>query len=115
MQTLENDRVELKNQLREIEKESAISESTFEQIKNVFKDGNKASKEYLTATDEAKRKLLEKLLSNVSIKNQDVAQFKFKSEYQVLANTPKNASILQLLPDRDSNPDRRYQKPQSYH
>ena len=103
MKQVENDRVILHNQLREIEKKSAVSESTFEQIKNVFIQGNTASNEYITATDEAKRKLLEKLLSNVALEGQNVASFKFKSEFQVLANTPKNASFEKLLPDRDSN------------
>ena len=105
MRNIENDRVTISNQLRELDKKCAISESTFEQIKNVFKQGNAASNEYITATDEAKRKLLEKLLSNVAIEGQNVANFKFKSEYQVLANTPKNASFAEMLPDRDSNPD----------
>jgi len=103
MRNIENDRVTISNQLRELDKKCAISESTFEQIKNVFKQGNAASNEYITATDEAKRKLLEKLLSNVAIEGQNVANFKFKSEYQVLANTPKNASFAEMLADRDSN------------
>jgi hypothetical protein len=41
--------------------------------------------------------MLEKLLSNVLIESQSVAQYKFKSEYQVLANAPKNATILEML------------------
>jgi DNA invertase Pin-like site-specific DNA recombinase len=105
MKQIENDRVTISNQLRELDKKCKISNSTFEQIKNVFKQGNTASVEYITATDEAKRKLLEKLLSNVAIKGQNVASFMFKSEFQVLANTPKNASFAEMLPDRDSNPD----------
>jgi site-specific DNA recombinase len=101
---LENERVVLKNQLKEIDQKCPVTKSTFEQIKNVFKQGNTASKEYMEARDDAKRKLLEKLLSNVSVKGQSVASYKFKSQYQVLANTPKNASFHQLRRVRDSNP-----------
>ena len=94
---LENERVTLKNQLNEIDKNGAVSATTFEQIKNVFIDGNTASNEYLTATDEAKRKLLEKLLSNVSIQNQNVAQYQFKSPYLVLAKAPKDGDLTTML------------------
>ncbi len=96
MKQIENDRTALKNQLKEIDKKGPLSDSTFEQIKNVFKQGNTASNEYIEAKDESKRKLLEKLLSNLTIENENVASFQFKDEYQVLANTPKNASIRQL-------------------
>lgn len=111
MNQVENDRIVINSQLKELEKKCSVSESTFEQIKNVFIQGNTASNEYITATGEAKRKLLEKLLSNVTIKSQNVALFMFKREYQVLANTSKNASFDEMLADRDSNPDRRHQKP----
>jgi site-specific DNA recombinase len=93
---IENERVTLNNQLKEIDKKCPVTESTFEQIKNVFRLGNTASIQYIEARDEAKRKLLEKLLSNISIKDQSVASYKFKSQYQVLAKTPKNASFHQL-------------------
>lgn len=106
MKQVENDRVVINSQLKELEKKCAISKSTFEQIKNVFIQGNTASNEYITATDEAKRKLLEKLLSNVTIKSQNVALFKFKREYQVLANTSKNASFDEMLGYGDSNASR---------
>jgi hypothetical protein len=57
----------------------------------------------LTATDEAKRRLLEKLLSNVSIKNQNVAQYQFKNPYLVLAKAPKNGDLATMLAVSDSN------------
>ena len=104
MRDIENERVTLNSQLKEIDKQCPVTESTFEQIKSVFKLGNTASVEYIEARDDAKRKLLEKLLSNASIKDQSVFSFKFKSQYQVLANTSKNVSFHQLRRVRDSNP-----------
>ena len=99
---IEIERLELKKQLREIDKNSILSENTFERIKSVFIQGNKASKQYLLADDEAKRKMLEKLLSNATIENQNVASYKFKSPYSILANTSKTACSLSKLPDLES-------------
>ena len=82
-----------KKQMRDIQAKSGPTVATFEQVKNVFLDGNKASARYLVVDDQEKRKMLEKLLSNVSIKNKTVAQYQFKSPYQKLANMPKNANI----------------------
>ena len=115
MKEIENERVTLKSQLAEITQKGANGKPTFEQIKSVFIDGITASKRYTVVDDTERRKMLEKLLSNLSIKNKSVAQIKFKPMYQVLANAPKNASILEMLPDLDSNQDDRYQKPESYH
>jgi len=40
--------------------------------------------------------MLEKLLSNLVIENQNVAQYNFKPEYQALANSPKNIDFQTL-------------------
>ena len=101
MQEVENERTNLLNQLSKTGSESGVPEDTFERIKNILLQGNTAPDEYISATPDAKRKLLEKVLSNVSIKNQNVASYKFKNTYQVLANTPKDASIQEMLADRD--------------
>lgn len=81
---------------KEIEN-GAVPEVTIEQIKNVFLDCNKAADSYLQATDEAKCRTLEKLLSNAIIANKTVAKYSFKSPYQLVANIPKNATISQML------------------
>ncbi|MCX6719423.1 MAG: hypothetical protein NTZ38_03560 [Candidatus Taylorbacteria bacterium] len=96
MREITNRRVELEKQIREIENGS-VPEVTIERIKNVFLDGNKAADSYLQATDEAKRRTLEKLLSNAIITNKTVANYSFKSPYELVANIPKNATISQML------------------
>ena len=85
-------RIELEKQIEEKEK-SGVLPVTFEQIRDVFIDGSKATEKYMQGKDEAKRSLLEKLLSNATIKNKSVAQYQFKSPYQTLANMPKNVDI----------------------
>ncbi len=105
MLEVENKRTEIKKQLKEIEVKGVASESTIEQIKNVFLDGNKASEKYLTLDEYGKRKMLEQLLSNATFKNKSVAQYLFKNQFQILAMTPKNSDLPRLLGDRESNPN----------
>lgn len=98
-QEIENRRVELNQQIKKFKLKSGVSEVTLEQIKNVFIDGNKASNQYLEVDDPKKRHMLEKLLSNASVKNKNIVSYQFKSLYQILANAPKNGDVTKLLGD----------------
>jgi site-specific DNA recombinase len=100
---IRHERIALKKQIRDIE--AGQPAFTLEPTKEVFLQGSRAKKEFLEAGKTKKRTIVEKLLWNLSIENKTVAQTQYKSEYFVLANTPKNASISTLLPDRDSNPN----------
>ena len=115
MLEVDNKRTELNKQLKEIELKVGVSANTIEQIKNIFLDGNKASESYLTLDEYEKRKMLEKLLSNATFKNKNVAQYNFKSVFQPLALTPKNCDLPRLLRVRDSNPNTCLQRAMSYH
>lgn len=97
MREIENKRSELSQQIREIDEKHGKSVITFEQIKSVFIDGNKAAELYLSASEVAKRNHLQKLLSNISIKNQSVLSYQFKSPYDVLSKTPKNGDLCAWL------------------
>ena len=96
MRGIADRRVELENQLSHMGTFGAEPDVTFEQVKMVFLDGNKAANGYLLLSPEEKRHTLGKLLSNLSIQGQNVAQWQFKSPYDVLARTPKNADILTM-------------------
>lgn len=93
MLEIANDRVLLEKQVEETKKKAGQPSATFEQIKNVFLDGNKASKRYLAVQDDEKRKMLEKLLSNATIQSQNILDYQFKSPYQALADSPKNMDL----------------------
>ena len=77
---------------------------TFEQIQNVFLEGSRAAEKYLLVDDVEKREMLQKLLSNMTIENGNVAQIQFKSPYHLLAQTPKNADFETMLAVLNSNP-----------
>lgn len=115
IQEIGNKRLELEQQIKKIKLKGGVSEVTFEQIKNVFIDGNKASNQYLIASDTDRRHMLEKLLSNATIKNKNIINYQFKSPYSALAKVSKNASFLEMLGDLDSNQDIRLQRAKSYH
>ncbi len=102
MRELSNRQIELTKQLSELELRGGVSVSTFERIREVFLDGSRATKQYLEVDDTKKRKMLEKLLSNASIKNQNILSYQYKSPFQALAKTPKNADFSILLPALDA-------------
>jgi site-specific DNA recombinase len=115
MRELSNRQTELTKQLSELEVRGGVSVGTFERIREIFLEGSRAAKEYLEVDDAKKRRMLEKLLSNASIKNQNVISYQYKSPYQALAKAPKNGDLCSMLRDLDSNQDKRIQSPLSYH
>lgn len=91
-------RAELDQQLYEITAKHAKHKITFEQIENVFLQGNKAVKLYTSATDKQKRILMQNLLSNIRIENKKVLSYQFKSPFDLLAKMPKNVGFREMLP-----------------
>lgn len=89
MKDLENKRTEFNLQIEEIKSKGGTSGVTFEQVKKVFIDGNKASELYLRGSESEKRNILQELLSNVFIENKNIVSYQFKSPYDVIAKAPK--------------------------
>jgi site-specific DNA recombinase len=110
---LQNQRISLNQQIKELKIKQPVF--TLEPIKEIFIRGSRAKKEFLEADDHKKREITENLLWNLSIKNKSVASIKLKSPYDILAKAPKNATISEMLGDRDSNPDTQDQNLMSYH
>jgi site-specific DNA recombinase len=97
MKELGSKQEEIKQQIFEIQSKGKDSEITFEQIKNVFIHGYNAAHLYLDSSPEVKRDHLQNVLSNISIKDQKVVSYQFKSIFQVLANSPKNGDFHTML------------------
>lgn len=89
--------------------------NTLELTRQIFLDSNRAVSEFKNSKPEKKRRMVENLLWNLEVKDKNVANYSFKSRYQVLANAPKNGDLTTMLPDKDSNLDSWCQKPESYH
>jgi hypothetical protein len=82
--------------MKDIQSKGGPTVATFEQIKKVFLDGSKAAERYVIVDPQEKRVMLQKLLSNASIKNKTMAQYQFKSPYQRLSEIPKNITFEKL-------------------
>lgn len=111
---LDNKKVNLAKQIQEIEQNNPDPLATIELTYKRFKQGYTMSKRYSGASPDEKRIILSEALSNSTLLDRNMANIQYKSPYDVLARTPVNASFSQLLADRESNPDLRYQKPSSY-
>ena len=105
IQEIENKRLEINQQIKNFKLKNGLPVSTFEQIKNVFIDGNKASEEYLRVGDVERRHMLEKLLSNATVQGKNIVSYQFKNVFQVLAKAPKNGDLIAMLGGLESNQD----------
>ena len=70
---------------------------TLEPIKNVFLQASTSRKEFLDGDDYKKREIVKSLLWNLSIKDKNIVETKYKSPYHVVAKMPKNGSIYEML------------------
>lgn len=104
MRKITNERTALENQIAQTSKNTGNPETTLEPIKNVFLRASRAKEEFLDSSEQGKREIVEILLWNLFIKDKNIVDYQFKSEYQVLANAPKNADFLTLGAYRESNP-----------
>ena len=105
MTNLSNEQIALEMQFKKINQQSGRASDTLEPVKNIFLEANKAGKEYLDSSDERKRKVIEKLLWNLAIKNQGVVSYKLKEPYHRLSLGPKPTTVPEMLPGLDSNQD----------
>lgn len=90
---LNNEEVSLNNQKKQIETKEGTS--TLEQTKNAFLQAYYAEKRFLESDDKQKRNLLEILLWNLTISNNELANFKLKMPFQALVDFSKTASFAE--------------------
>jgi DNA invertase Pin-like site-specific DNA recombinase len=100
--------LEIQNQKTVVNKQIKETESkkpafTLEPTKKAFLQGNKARIEFFEGDDIKKQEILERVLSNLSVKNKNIVSYQFKSVFQILAKAPKNAPISELLTDLSWN------------
>ena len=91
-----NDKVSTKKQLNELELKQP--KFTLEPVKKIFEQASASQKEFLEGDDAKKRKVVEELLWNLSLKNKKVASIKYKSPFHILAKVPKNADFSLWCP-----------------
>ncbi len=87
----------LEDQKLKISKKIINPESTLELTKDVFLTANRAKKEFLMADNKKRCRTLEKLLSNLVVKDEEMASVSFKMPYEILKNHPHNGDFSRLL------------------
>lgn len=94
--------VQIKNEILTLQQEIKTLKPTdphitLELTKNLFLRSNKARNQFLNATDEQKKIIANEVLWNLSIKDGSVAQIKYKTPYELLANAPKTGDLTTML------------------
>lgn len=89
-----NERVSIQKQIKELKLKHPAS--TLEPIKNVFLQANKSQKEFLEGGEIKKHEIIKNLLWNLSIENKNIVKVQYKTPFDILARTPKNASFQTL-------------------
>ena len=100
MASLKNEQVDIENELSKLGADPDKAEITFEQVKKCFLEANAMAYAFLNAPDEAKCEYAEILLSNIWVRDNIAQRFRFKPEYQVIADFSKNPTIEQCAPGR---------------
>jgi len=70
---------------------------TLEPIKNVFLESNQAVLKFKNSKPEQRNLILNEILWNLSVKDKKVAQYKYRTYYDILANAPKSGDLATLL------------------
>ena len=91
-----NEKVLVVKQITEMKEKHAIDISTLEQTKSVFLRASRSQKLFLKAGPKEKREIIENILWNVSLKEQNILDFQFKSPYLPFLKLPKNPSFETL-------------------
>lgn len=103
MREISNERVALKKQIAEAEKKHPHRISTLEPVRKIFLESSRAMKDFLEADDLKKHDIAKKLLWNLSFRDKNMAQYQFKSPYDIIAKAPKNADISTMWAVEDLN------------
>lgn len=96
---VQNQRTVTLAQIQQQGQKSYAPEITLEPVKKIFLDSSRAKKEFSEADIFLKHKLLEKLLWNLTIKDNKIVSYQFKMPFSVLAKTPKTGAFTTLLRD----------------
>lgn len=95
--SIDNERVNLKQQIEKLETENPDPLATIELVYSRFKQGYTMSERYFDEIDDEKRIILSEALSNSTLLNRNIVTLDYKSPYDIFARTPVNASFSEVL------------------
>ncbi len=91
---LHNERISIEKEIQETKTKQPMC--VLEPTKKVFLEASRAKKEFLDGDDFKKRKVLENLCWNLSIKEKNIHTVSLKSPFDIMWKTPKNADFTTL-------------------
>ncbi len=91
---LHNERISIEKQIQETKSKQPVN--VLEPTKKVFLEASRAKNEFLDGDDFKKRKVLENLCWNLSIKEKNIYTASLKSPFDLMIKTPKNADFTTL-------------------
>ena len=98
LEAFNKESVDIKQELERLTKQSPETLlRTLEQTKKVFLTAHSSQKDFIEGDDFKKHKTLEKLLSNATFENQEMASYKLKQPYQILEKVTDKADFSQHL------------------
>ena len=103
---IQNEKTILSKQIADVEQTRKNAVSTLEPVREIFLRASRAKKEFIAGDDIKKREVLETILWNLSLQEQKMAQYEFKSPYSSFLKLPKNPDFHTLSECRDSNSER---------
>ena len=92
---LKNKEVELNHQIERVKIDNPSV--TLEQIRNLFLQGVSIRNEFINAEIPKKKEVLQNVLSNFSFKGKEIVTAQYKTPFNLLANSPKNLTLIQGL------------------
>ncbi len=96
---IENQKVNLRKQIAEIESKKSQAVSTLEPTKKLFLDCSVWANEFLNLAPEKQQDVAHEVLWNLSMNGKNILNYQLKSPYSAIANVPKNASLYTKLGD----------------
>ncbi len=100
---IQNEKTVLAKQIADTEQKQKNIVATLEPTKQVFLRASRAKKDFLKGDDAKKREIVETILWNLSMKNQKMANYKFKSPYASFLKLSKKPTFSELWAVEDSN------------
>ncbi|MCX6753484.1 MAG: hypothetical protein NTV03_00265, partial [Candidatus Nomurabacteria bacterium] len=96
---IENQKINIKKQISEIEARAKGAVSTLEPVKKLLLDCNIWAKEFLDLKPDKMQNIAHELLWNLSMKDKNIVSYQLKSPYSDIAKLPENASFNERLGD----------------
>lgn len=97
VRALNQEEVGIKTEIKNFDLKTRKGLATLEQVKEIFLGANKAKKEFLESNQEKKHNLVQKVLWNLKIEDEKIADVSLNMPYLAIARVGQNPTLEQML------------------